>query len=168
MHRRLRLVVLALGVCAACNSDDPIFDSQSSSSDPPATTTTGPVPTTTGSSSTTSDDTTSSSSSSSSSSSGDGETTEAPPEKTCRDVLECVGMCAIMFDLACFQMCAEGVPPEEGAEALALGGCILQSCFTSGKCSPDTLMDIACLGCIGLGFLGGTPDGCEAEAEACM
>jgi hypothetical protein len=158
-----------LVLLAACNSDFPIYDSQSTGA--PATTTTGQVPTTTdGESSTTRDDTTSTSSSSSSSSgssSSEGESTAAPPEQTCRDVLDCVGMCALNFDLACFQQCTENVSPEEGQEAIALGSCIAQGCFTSGKCTPETIMDIACLGCLGLGLLGGSPEGCEEEADAC-
>jgi len=160
-------VVLVVLVSAACNSDFPIYDSQSTSGGD--TTTTGVDPTT-GGGSTSSDDTTSSSTSSSSSgaSTGEGESTAAPPEQTCRDVLECVGMCALTFDLACFEMCTQNVSPEEGQAALALGGCIVQGCFADGKCSPETIMDIACLGCLGLGLLGGSPDGCEAEAEACQ
>jgi len=158
-----------LVLLAACNSDFPIYDSQSTG-EPAATTTTGQVPTTTGGeSSTTSDDTTSSSSSSSSSesSSSEGESTAAPPEQTCRDVLDCVGMCALNLDLACFQMCTEGVSPDEGMKAIALGTCIAQGCFASGSCTPETIMDIACIGCLGLGLLGGSPEGCEDEADAC-
>ena len=161
--------VLVVLVSAACNSDFPIYDSQSSSSGAGDTTTTGVDPTTSGpgSSSTSGDDTTSTSSSSSAGSTSEGESTAAPPEQTCRDVLECVGMCALNFDPACFQACTQNVSPEEGQAALALGGCIVQGCFTDGKCTPDTIMDIACLGCLGIGLLGGSPDGCEAEAEAC-
>lgn len=158
-----RGAALAL-VFAACNSDFPILDSPSSSGEPGGSS--SGIPTTSGSETTTGDATTSSSSSSSSSSDEGGSTTP-PPEQTCRDVLQCVGMCALNFDLECFQMCTEGLPPEEGQKALALGTCIVQGCFTDGKCTPETIMDVACLGCLGIGLLGGSPEGCEAEAEAC-
>lgn len=160
---RARGVALVL-VYAACNSDFPIYDSQSSSGEPDPGSS-GGVPTTSGADTSTGDITTTTTSASTSG--ADGESTAAPPEQTCRDVLQCVGMCALNFDLECFQMCTEGVPPEEGQKALALGTCIVQGCFTEGNCTPDTLMDIACLGCLGAGLLGGSPDGCEAEAEAC-
>lgn len=156
---------LVLVLLAACNSDFPILMSSGD-----ASTSTGQLPTTTGGASTTSDDTTSSSSSSSSSSSessSEGESTAAPPEQTCRDVLDCVAMCALNFNLECFQACTENVSPEEGQKALALGGCIAQGCFTSGKCTPETLMELSCLGCLGLGLLNPKPEGCEDQAEAC-
>ena len=154
-----RLVVsacLILGPGLACNSDDLFLGEGSSSTGEPATTTTTGTPTTgpVGSTSTT-DATTIF------------ETTETPPQQTCRDVLMCVGGCALMLDPACFQLCAEGLQPEEAMKAGQLGLCIGQLCFESGACSPDALMDPACLACIGFGILSPNPPGCEAEAEAC-
>jgi hypothetical protein len=164
----LRARCLALLLAApACASDEPFADPMPPASSSDASSSSGVVPTTSGTSTSTGDDTTSSSSSGESSSSSDGESTAAPPEKTCRDILECVGMCALSFDLACFQMCAEGVSPEEGQAALALGTCVAQGCFTDGKCTPETIMDIACLGCLGVGLLAPKPTGCEEQAEAC-
>ena len=168
-----RIVVsacLVLGAGLACNSDDLFLDEgSSSSSGEPATTgtpTTGSVGSTSTADPTTGDFTTTGAGSSSTSTGSD-ETTEAPPEQTCRDVLMCVGECALMLDPACFQMCAAGLQPDEAAKAAALGLCVGQGCFTSGACSPDTLMDPACLACIGFGILSPKPPGCEAEAEAC-
>lgn len=166
-----RLVVsacLILGAGLACNSDDLFLGEGSSSTGEPATGTTG-TPTTGPVGSTTTDSTTgfeTTGGESSSTTSGD-ETTEAPPEQTCRDVLMCVGGCALMLDPACFQMCAEGLQPDEAMKAAQLGLCVGQLCFESGACSPDTLMDPACLACIGFGILSPNPPGCEAEAEAC-
>ena len=169
-----RLVVsacLVLGAGLACNSDDLFLDEGSSSSTgEPATTgtpTTGPVGSTSTADPTTGDFTTTGAGSSSTTSTGSDETTEVPPEQTCRDVLMCVGECALMLDPACFQMCAAGLQPDEAAKAAALGLCVGQGCFASGTCSPDTLMDPACLACIGFGILTPKPPGCEAEAEAC-
>ncbi len=163
---------LLLGAGLACNSDDLFADATgSTSTGEPGTTGT---PTTTGASSTTGDPTTgdfttgaAESSSSSSSSSGGDETTEAPPEQTCRDVLMCVGGCALTLDPACFQMCAQGLPPDEAMKAAQLGLCIGTSCFDSGACAPDTLMDPKCLACIAIGILSPNPPGCEDEAAAC-
>jgi len=167
-----RLVVsacLVLGAGLACNSDDLFLgEGSSSSSGEPATgaPTTGPVGSTSTGDFTTADFTTGAAESSSTTTGSD-ETTGAPPEQTCRDVLMCVGECALMLDPACFQMCAAGLQPDEAAKAAALGLCIGQGCFESGTCSPDTLMDPACLACIGFGILSPKPPGCEAEAEAC-
>jgi len=167
-----RLVVsacLILGPGLACNSDDLFLGEGSSSTGEPATTTTTGTPTTgpVGSTSTTDATTIFETTGGESSSTGGDETTETPPQQTCRDVLMCVGGCALMLDPACFQMCAEGLQPEEAMKAGQLGLCIGQLCFESGACSPDTLMDPACLACIGFGILSPNPPGCEAEAEAC-
>lgn len=161
-----RRIALVAGLLVACNSDFPIYDSQSTGA-ASTSTSTGPAPTSTGGDSTTSDDTTSTSSSLSESSSGGDETTAAPPEQTCRDVLMCVGTCALNFSVECFQMCTGGVSPEEGQKALALGACIVGGCFADGKCTTENLMDVACLGCLAVGLLGGKPEGCEDEAAAC-
>jgi hypothetical protein len=151
---------LLLGAGLACNSDDLDFvEAGSTSTGEPDTTGT---PTTGAGSTTTGDFTTGAAESSS----GDG-TTEAPPEQTCRDVLMCVGQCALTLDLACFQMCAEGLQPDEAAKAAQLGLCVGSSCFESGACSPDTLMDPKCLGCIFIGILSPNPPGCEEQAAAC-
>ena len=165
----MRRALVLLLAAAACASDEPFLDAQPGTSTGAATTTTGPLPTTTGDATTTTGDpgTTTTTTTTGDASTSDGESTAAPPEQTCRDILECVGMCALNFDLACFQMCTEGVSPDEGQKAIALGTCIAQGCFTSGSCTPETIMDIACIGCLGLGLLGGSPKGCEDEADAC-
>lgn len=169
---RARLVLLAglgLGAGLACNSDDPQGGASQSSTGPGATTgdaTTGPPPTT-GDATTGADTSSSGAPTTGPGESGD-ETTEAPPQQTCRDVLTCVGMCALTLDPACFQMCTEGLSPEEGMKAIALGGCVVQNCFAEGICTPETLQDPGCLACIGLGILTQNPDGCEEQAEACQ
>jgi hypothetical protein len=164
--RPVLFACLISGAGLACNSDD--LDALASTSGVPETTgtsTTGaPDPTT---SSTTGDATTGDDTSGFITSTGDA-TTEAPPEQTCRDVLQCVGMCALTLDPACFQMCTENLDPEEAMKAIALGACIAQNCFASGTCSVDTLMEPPCLACIGLGILTQNPDGCEDQADACM
>jgi hypothetical protein len=152
---------LLLGAGLACNSDDLYFDEAASTS---TTGTTGTPTTDAGSTST--GDATTGTTGADDSSSGD-ETTEVPPEQTCRDVLMCVGECALTLDLACFQMCAEGLPPDEAAKAVQLGLCVGGSCFESGACSPDTLMEPKCLGCIFIGILSPNPPGCEDQAAAC-
>ena len=165
-------VVVSSGVVfgLACSSDDLDFVEPEASSSEPATTT-GLTPTTTGATdtdtSTTSGTTSFETTGGESSSTGSDETTDIPPPQTCRDVLMCVGECALTLDVACFQMCAEGLQPDEAAKAAQLGLCVGQNCFESGACSPDTLMDPACLACIGIGILSPKPPGCEAEAEAC-
>jgi hypothetical protein len=148
---------LVLCAALACNSDDPFAAEESTGG---GTTTTGAVdPTTSGASSTsTGDDPTTT---------GDESSTGAPGP-TCRDILMCVGMCALTLDLQCFQGCADGLDPEEGQKALELGVCIAGACFESGACTPQTLQDPLCLACIGLGVLGNAPPGCEDQADACM
>ena len=151
---------LLLGAGLACNSDDLDFDAPgSTSTGEPGTTGT---PTSTGSTST-GELTTGTTSAESSG----GDETETPPEQTCRDVLMCVGECALTLDIECFQMCAEGLPADEAANAAQLGLCVGGSCFGSGACSPDTLMDPKCLGCIFIGILSPNPPGCEEQAAAC-
>jgi hypothetical protein len=165
---RARLVLsacLVSGAGLACNSDD-LFAASSTGGvlETTGTPTTGAPDPTTGSTTiaeTTGDDT------SGFITTGDS-TTELPPEQTCRDVLNCVGMCALTLDPACFQMCTEGLDPDEAMKAIALGACIGQGCFTSGACSLDTLQDPLCLACIGFGILDKNPPGCEEQAEACM
>lgn len=160
---RARLVLLVgLGAALACNSDDTGAIAGSSTSTGGSTSTGEPdssssssstgIPTTTGGES---------------SSTGDPTTGEPPPEQTCRDVLMCVSQCALSLDLECFQACAGDLPPEEGMKALALGACIVQGCFGSGACSPETLQDPLCLACIGFGLLSDSSPGCEEQAADC-
>jgi hypothetical protein len=159
---------LLLGAGLACNSDDLYFDATSSTgTGTTGTTGTAGTPTTGGSTSTGEPTTGIETTGGTSTSAGD-ETTEVPPEQTCRDVLMCVGECALTLDPACFQMCAEGLAPDEAAKAAQLGLCIGGSCFESGACSPDTLMDPKCLGCIAIGILSPSPPGCEEQAAACQ
>ena len=164
MLLRARLVLLVgLG---ACNSDDTgaiTEGSSTSTGDLGSSTSSTGVPTTTGGESsssttgliheTTGDSTT--------------EPTTGEPEQSCRDALMCFSDCALTLDLACFQGCAEGLPPEEGMKALALGSCIVQGCFGTGACSVDTLQDPLCLACIGFGLLSESSPGCEEQGAAC-
>ncbi len=162
---RARLVLSAClvpGAGLACSSDDLNFGGSTSTGAPDSST---GVPTTgepeTGSSSTTGEASTGPGSSSD-------ETTEAPPEQTCEDVLMCVGQCALTLDPACFQMCAEGLQPGEAMKAIELALCVGMGCFESEACTPETLQDPLCLACIGFGILNKNPPGCERQAEACM
>jgi len=162
---------LVLGAGLACSSDDLDFVEPASSTGEPATTT-GITPTTTGATDT---DTTSTSTTTGIFETTGGEssgttsdaTTDIPPPQTCRDVLMCVGECALTLDIECFQACGAGLQPDEAAKAAQLGLCVGQNCFESGACTPETLMEPACLACIGIGILSPKPPGCEAEAEAC-
>lgn len=157
-------LVLLVGLGApACNSDD-----LSGMAGSPGTST--GEPTTTGdlSSSSSSTGAPTTTGGESSSSSGDPTTGEPPPpEQTCRDVLMCVSACALSLDLECFQACAGNLPPEEGVKALELGACIIQGCFGTGACSPETLQDPLCLACIGFGLLSDSTPGCEEQSAAC-
>jgi hypothetical protein len=149
MPPRARLVLLVIGLglgavgLGACNSDDTgaiTEGSSTSTGDLGSSTSSTGVPTTTGSESSTSTglihETTGDSTT---------EPTTGEPEQSCRDVLMCFTDCALTLDLACFQGCAEGLPPEEGMKALALGSCIVQGCFGTGACSVETLQDPLCL-----------------------
>ena len=62
---------------------------------------------------------------------------------------------------------ANGLPPDQAANAIGLGLCIGMGCFESGACSIDTLQDPLCLACIGFGLVNQTAPGCEDQAEAC-
>lgn len=170
LRARIALSVgLWLAAGLACNSDDPGGAADASSTGPQPTTGADPT-TSTGAGTSTGAPTTGTGTSTgvaTTATTGE-ETTGGPPEQTCRDVLTCVSKCALTLDPACFQMCTEGLSPEEGMKAIALGGCIAQGCFMSGACSLDTLQDPLCLACIGLGILGKNPEGCEAEADACQ
>ena len=163
MLARLALsACLVLGAGLACNSDDLLLEVASTSTGASSMATLGSTtldPTTQGPTTqgpTTGDPTP-----------GDPTTGDPPPQQTCRDVLMCVGKCALTLDPACFQACAEDLPPDEAAKAAALGLCVGQGCFGSGTCSPDTLMDPPCLACIAFGVLDLHPDGCEDQADAC-
>lgn len=159
----LAACLAACFVAGACTSDD-LFAAEastsSSSSETTATPTTGaPDPSTSSSG----DPSTSEPGSSSSASTG-----EPPPEKTCSDVLDCLPMCLADPDLAgCLGMCANGLPPDQAANAIGLALCIGMGCFESGACTVDTLQDPLCLACIGFGLVNQTAPGCEDQAEAC-
>lgn len=152
------LLALVLGL-AACTSDD-LRGADSASS-------TGPE-STSSSSSSTGEPTTTGSSSSSGSSSGSSSTGAPPADTTCDEFLQCLGPCALNFDLQCILDCADGLPPDEAAKVGQLIGCVGLGCFESGACTPETLQDPLCLACLGLGLLNPNPPGCEAEADACM
>jgi hypothetical protein len=160
---RARLVLLVgLGAAVACNSDDTgaVVEptTGSSSTGEPGSSSTG-TPTSTGDAS-----------SSSSSSTGDpttGGSSTGAPEQSCRDVLMCFASCAVSLDPACFQACAGNLPPEEGMKALALGSCVVQTCFMTMACTVDTLQDPLCLACIGLGLISESFEGCEEQGAAC-
>jgi hypothetical protein len=158
MLRRASLLALVFAL-HACNSDDLGLDATAATT----TTTTGTsttAPPTTGEFTTTTTSTTTTTTT--------GLTTGEPPAApTCKELLDCVLPCALMFDLECAQMCAEGLPPEEANEAFELGLCVGMACFESGACSTDNLMDPVCLACIGFLLMDDMPEGCEAEAQAC-
>ncbi len=160
---------LVLGAGLACNSDDLDQDPTLPSSGAPDTTgtpTTGAIDPTTGDP-TTGDPTTGGAESSTGTTGAPTTGEPPPPPQSCRDILMCVGMCALTLDPACFTQCAEGLDPQEAAKAVALGVCIGQGCFESGVCTTDTLMEPACLACVALGVLDLHPDGCEDQADAC-
>jgi len=158
-------LVACLVVClvaSACTSDDLFADastssSSSSSSETTATPTTGAP-----------DPSTSSSGDPSTSEGSEGSSSTGEPPPTCSDVLECLPMCLADPDPAgCLGMCANGLPPDQAANAIGLGLCIGMGCFESGACSIDTLQDPLCLACIGFGLVNQTAPGCEDQAEAC-
>lgn len=157
MTRKLSLV-LVVGL-QACTSDDPAGADTASSS-------TGG--TTGGSSSSTTAEPTTSTTDASSSTTGGSSTGELPPDTSCGEFLQCLGPCALSFDVQCILDCSQGLPPDEAAKVAQLIGCVGLGCFDSGACALDTLQDPLCLACLGLGLLNPNTPGCEAEADACM
>lgn len=158
MPRRASLLALALAL-HACNSDD-------TEQWPPETTSTGGTTTTTTGPPTTGELTTTTTTTSTTGAPTTGEPPAPPP--TCKDVLDCVLPCLLGgLDFECAAACADGLPPGEAAEILQLGLCVGTACFESGACSTEDLMSPVCLACIGFLLMDSSPEGCEAEAEAC-
>ncbi len=151
------VALLFAPLCLGCNSDLKLEDSDTASTSTSSTSTgtDDSTSTTSDSTSTTGDETTSTS-------------TTGEPEQSCRDALQCIGLCAVMLDLQCFQDCTMGLPPEEGQKALALGLCIGMQCFAGGSCTASDPMSQECLTCVALSLISPKPPGCEDEAAACM
>jgi len=156
--RRLLLALLLVPLGSGCNSDLRPADSDtaSTSTSTSTSTTDDGTSTTDDGTSTTDDETTSTS------------TTTGEPEQSCRDALQCVGLCAVMLDLQCIQECTMGLPPEEGQKALELGLCIGMQCFAGGSCTASDPMSQECLACVALSLISPKPPGCEDQAAACM
>lgn len=160
MPRRASLLALVFAL-HACNSDDLGLDATQSSTTGSSTSSTTAPPTTGDLTTTTTTGT------STTTTTGDLTTGEPPAAPTCKELLDCVLPCVLMFDLECAQMCADGLAPEEATEAFELGLCVGMACFETGACSTENLTDPVCLACIGFLLMDDMPEGCEAEAEAC-
>lgn len=157
--RRPAWVLLALlfaPLGSGCNSDLTPTDSDTASTSTSTSTSTGDGTSTTDDGTSTTDDETTSTS------------TTGEPEQSCRDALQCVGLCAVMLDLQCIQECTMGLPPEEGQKALDLGLCVGMQCFASGSCTASDPMSQECLACVALSLISPKPPGCEDQAAACM
>ena len=148
-------ILCALSLGLGCNSDLRLQESETGTSTSTTTgTTTTTTTTTSTSTSTTGDETTGS------------DTTG--PEQSCRDALQCIGLCAAQLDIQCIQECAMDLPPDEGQKALQLGLCIGMQCFGGGSCTIDDPMSQECVACIALSLFSPKPPGCEEQAAACM
>jgi hypothetical protein len=108
------------------------------------------------------------------------EDTGPPPDRTCRDGIQCLLACATMypanptpedptledFFLACFLDCGKDLDAQESLAMINLVSCISDNCYGDGSCGGDATDD-ECSICFAAGLLDKTPPGCEAEGEAC-
>jgi hypothetical protein len=119
--------------------------------------------------------------------------TGPPPDRTCRDAVQCIFACAADYPmnpspedpdledyfLACFLECGQDLTAEEALALIRLVSCVSDICYGNGSCSSpgdtgdgtdSTTGDPAdCQLCLGGNLLQQNPgpEGCEEESMNC-
>jgi hypothetical protein len=108
------------------------------------------------------------------------EDTGPPPDKTCRDGVQCMLACAAQYPanptpedptledylLSCFLECGKDLDAEEALAMIELVSCISDGCYGSGVCVAGESTE-ECTACLVAGLLEEEPPGCEAQGMAC-
>ncbi len=107
--------------------------------------------------------------------------TGPPPDKTCRDGVQCMLACAATypqdpgpedptledFYLGCFLGCGKDLDGDEALAMIELTSCVSDKCYANGTCGADPPTDVECAACFFIGLNDQMSEGCEDEAAAC-